>query len=254
MSRRTRLVVFAVAAAVVAVLFALAVAGLPSFGGDMHPYRDRAVAAAVAHVTPNVVSAVNYDQRAFDTFGEETILLGAVVGAASLLRKSSDESEMSDAGESGIDSEPGGVLGATALLGYLLLPVTLLIGVDVVAHGHLTPGGGFQGGVVLGTGIHLLYLTGRYRALERVRPMDVFAGGEALGTAAFAALAIAGLVAGGSFLANVLPFGRFGALFSSGTVPLLSVAIGIEVGSGVIVLLAGFLHQALRMRRTGDRS
>jgi multicomponent Na+:H+ antiporter subunit B len=141
------------------------------------------------------------------------------------------------------------VLTATALLGYLLLPITLLIGVDVVVHGHLTPGGGFQGGVVLGTALHLLYLTGRYRTLERVRPVPLFDTGEALGTGAFAALGIAGLVAGAAFLTNVLPLGQFGALFSAGTVSLLSVAVGIEVASGVIVLLAKFLEQALRVRR-----
>lgn len=246
MSRRARLVVFVVAAAGVAVLIGLAIAGLPEFGSSLHPYRDRAVAAALAHATPNVVSAVNYDQRALDTFIEETILLGAVIGAATLLRPSADERESTPAPRS------RSVLTATAFAGYLLLPVTLLVGVDIVVHGHLTPGGGFQGGIVLGTAVHLLYLAGHYRALERVRPLPVFDSGEALGTGAFAAVAMAGLVTGGAFLGNWLPLGRFGDLFSAGTVPLLSVAIGIEVASGVIVLLAKFLDQALHVRPGGS--
>jgi multicomponent Na+:H+ antiporter subunit B len=127
--------------------------------------------------------------------------------------------------------------------------VTLLVGVDVVVHGHLTPGGGFQGGVVLGTAVHLLYLAGQYPALERVRSVPLYDAGEAVGTAAFVALGLAGTAAGGAFLANVLPFGTFGSLLSAGTVPLLSIAIGIEVGSGVIVLLAAFFEQALRVER-----
>jgi len=81
-------------------------------------------------------------------------------------------------------------------------PSTLLLGADVVLHGQLTPGGGFQGGAVLGTGVHLVYLVylaGRCRALERVRPLRVFVAGEAVGTAVFAATGLAALAGGGSW-------------------------------------------------------
>jgi len=127
-------------------------------------------------------------------------------------------------------------------------PSTLLLGADVVLHGQLTPGGGFQGGAVLGTGVHLVYLVylaGRCRALERVRPLRVFVAGEAVGTAVFAATGLAAL-AGGGFLANVLPAGTFGTMLLGGALPLLNAAVGVEVASGVIVLLAGFLDQLHR--------
>jgi multicomponent Na+:H+ antiporter subunit B len=242
MTRDGRLVLFLLAALALAGLYAAAVADLPPFGGGFHPYRDRAVAAGGAHATANVVSAVNYDQRAIDTFGEETILLGSVIGAAALLRPSSEERERRAEPDETLVSE------AVRFAGYLLLPVTLLIGVDVVVHGHLTPGGGFQGGVVLGTAVHLLYLTGDYRALERLRPVPLYAGGEAVGTAAFATIGLAGMIAAGAFLANALPFGTFGSLLSAGTVPLLNMAVGVEVASGVVVLLAVFFEQALLVR------
>ena len=61
----------------------------------------------------------------------------------------------------------------------------------------------------------------------------------------FACFGIATALAGGAFLANVLPLGSFGDLFSSGSVLLLSCAVGVEVASGVVVLLAAFLDQAL---------
>jgi multicomponent Na+:H+ antiporter subunit B len=243
MTRRVRLRVFAVAAAAVGVLLVAVALGMPPFGGASHPYRDAAVAASIAHATANVVSGVNYDLRAFDTLGEETILLGSVVGAAVLLRPGREERERTTAPE---DDPP---LQAVRLIGYLLLPVTLLLGLDVVAHGHLTPGGGFQGGVVLGTGLHLLYLAGGYRALERLRPFAPFEAGEAVGTAAFVAVGVAGLAVAGSFLANVLPLGSFGAPLSSGIVPVLNIAVGLEVASGVVLLLGHFLDQALRVER-----
>lgn len=239
MSRRGRLLVFLLGAAGVAALYLAAVLQAPAFGTATHPLRDAAVRAALAHATANVVSAVNYDSRALDTLGEETLLLASVIGTAALLRPTARDRETSDAHDAEHVLEP------VQLAGYVMLPVTLLIGADVVVHGQLTPGGGFQGGVVLGTGIHLVYLTGRYRALERVRPLRVFVAGEAVGTAVFAATGLAGLAAAG-FLANVLPTGTFGTLLSAGTVPLLNAAVGVEVASGVIVLLAGFLDQLHR--------
>jgi multicomponent Na+:H+ antiporter subunit B len=198
------------------------------------------------HHTANVVSAVNFDQRALDTLGEETILIGSVTGAAVLLRPSREE-------EAGRPAVTGRVLESTQLAGYLLLPVTLIIGFVLVAHGHVTPGGGFQGGVVLATGLHLLYVTGDYRALGRLRPLALFDAGDALGAALFAALGIAGLVAAGAFLANILPYGTFGQLLSAGTVPLLNVAVGLEVGCGMVMLLAHFLDQEIVVYVRGQR-
>ncbi len=241
MSRSVRLGVFGAGAVVAAVLYALAAWALPSFGGDWHPYGDRAVNTSLTlRHTDNVVSSVNFDQRAFDTLGEESILFGSVLGGVVLLRRAPDERVVRPDG--------GPMLPSTRMFGMTLLPVTLLTGVYVVAHGQLTPGGGFQGGVVLATGLHLLYIAADYRVLARLRPLTVFEVGDALGAAAFAVLGLAAMFAGAAFLANFLPYGSLGALASGGTVPLFNVAVGLEVGSGIVVLLAGFLDQALRLR------
>ena len=237
MSRTARLVVFLVGAGCLGAMMVLAFLDLPSVGSTFHPYRDRAVAAAVAQRTSNVVASVNFDLRGLDTLGEETIFFTSVIGAAVLLRPA--------AGERKRRSPEGRTLEAVRLAGYLLLPVTLLVGVDVVTHGQVTPGGGFQGGLVLGTGLHLLYVTGSFGALERLRPVAAFELGEVAGAAAFAGLGVAGIAVGGSFLANVVPLGQFGQLFSAGTVPILNDVVGLEVGSGVMLLLASFLQQAL---------
>lgn len=247
MSRRVRLIVFGVAAAGAGALFLLATLDLQPFGGSFHPYRTHAVGASALHRTANVVSSVNFDQRGFDTLGEETILLASVIAAASLLRPSHEESETGPTGG-------GRVLDATRLVGYLFMAVTMVIGLDVVAHGQLTPGGGFQGGVVLATGIHLLYVAGTYRALDRARPLGPAEWGDALGAAAFACLGIAGLAVAGAYLANFLPLGSFGHLFSAGTVPVLNVAVGVEVASGMALLIAKFLEQAILVKAGSSRS
>jgi multicomponent Na+:H+ antiporter subunit B len=241
LNRSVRTGVFLAAGAGVAALLVLAATGLPPFGSSYHPYRDLSVAAAVHHETANVVSSVNFDQRGLDTLGEESILLASVIGAALLLRPADDETET-------FPLERGRVLDATRLIGYLMMPVTMIVGLDVIAHGHLTPGGGFQGGVIVGTAVHLLYVAGSYRALEKARPVGAFEWGEAVGAGAFACLGIAAVFVGGAFLSDVIPNGSFGNLFSAGTVALLNGAVGIEVASGTAVLLAKFLDQAILVK------
>ena len=244
MTARWRLAVFGTGAAALALLFALAVADLPPFGTARHPYRDLAVAAAVQHATANVVSAVTFDQRGFDTLGEEVILLGSVLGAAALLRLRPDEDDRPATDE-------GRQLTAVDMLAYAFRPLTLLIGLVLLVHGHLTPGGGFQGGVVLATGLHLLYLAEGYRSLQRLRPLDWYQAVEGASTAVFAALAFAGMAAGTGVLANVLPHGEFQQLLSAGTVPVLNAVAGFAVGGGVVVLLAQFLTQAVTAGERG---
>lgn len=246
MTRATRTVVFGAGATGLAVLLILAFLRMPGFGGPFHPYRDLAVPAALRQHTANAVSSVNFDLRAMDTLGEELILLGSVIGSVALLRPAKDERLAADR-----DRET--VLSLTKLAGYLLLPVTLLVGLDLLAHGHLTPGGGFQGGVVLATGLHLLYVSGGFGVLRRLRPLTWYSCAEAVGAAGFVAVGLAGSAVSGAFLANFLPTGQLGDLLSAGTVGLLSLAVGCEVGAAIVVLLAQFLRQALLVAPEGDK-
>jgi multicomponent Na+:H+ antiporter subunit B len=239
-TRRARLVLFAIGGLGLFAVVIIAVAGIPGFGGGLHPYRDRAVAAALAQVTPNAVASVNFDLRGLDTLGEELILLASVLGATTLLRTTKKERKRRPPAPRQLPS--------TVLAGYLMLPVTLVLGLDVVVHGHLTPGGGFQGGIVLATGLHLLYVAGSYPALRRLRPLDWYEYGEAAGSGVFALTGLAGVVAGTGLLANLVPHGSFGSLISTGTVPLLNVAVGIGVGAGAVVLLAAFLEAEVATR------
>ncbi|MEU0785511.1 MnhB domain-containing protein [Streptomyces sp. NPDC006173] len=240
MSRRLRMWILAAGVLGFAAMFGAACLRLPHFGGEDHPYGDRSVRAALAHRTANVIAAVNFDQRAFDTLGEESILFAAVLGAVVLLRQTREEREVRPA--------PARVPPPARRYALVLLPVAIVVGLYVVAHGQLSPGGGFQGGVVVATALHLLYIGADYRALERIRPVGVYEVGDAAGEAAYLVLGLAGLLAGSSFLANtVLPYGTFNTLASGGFVPLLNAAVGMEVACAVVVLLARFLDQAVEI-------
>ncbi|MGV9993791.1 MnhB domain-containing protein [Streptomyces sp. NPDC003374] len=240
MSRRARLWLLALGGAPLAALLVAACLRLPAFGGPHHPYGDRAVRAALGRRTANTVASVNFDQRAFDTMGEMAILFAAVLGCVVLLRQARDEHRERPS--------PAEVARPVRRYALIVLPVALVTGLYVIAHGQLSPGGGFQGGVVAAGALHLLYLGADYAALERVRPVETYEAGDALSASAYLVLGLAGLLAGTAFLANtLLPYGTFNTLSSGGTVPLLNAAIGMEVACAVVVLLARFLDQAVEI-------
>jgi multicomponent Na+:H+ antiporter subunit B len=230
------------------VLLLLALADLPRLGDVPHPYAARAVPAALSRDTANVVSSVNFDLRAFDTLGEEFVMFAAAVSALLLLRRFRDEEEREGEASFG----PRDVWSAVNLVGFALLAPTMMVGLYVVAHGAVSPGGGFQGGAVLATGLHLAYLAGDYRVLRRIRPVAVFDVAEAVGAAGFVLVGVSALFVGEPFLTNWLPTGTLADLASAGTVELFNVAVGMEVASALVLLLAKFLDQALVVRGGGD--
>jgi multicomponent Na+:H+ antiporter subunit B len=252
-SLRIRLGLFLLAGVGTAALLLVAIAGLPDFGGRSHPYGERAVRAGLGHHTDNIVSSVNFDLRALDTLGEEFVLFTAATGAVVLLRRLHDE-ERDEGLRHRFDRVE--VFEVLRLASYLAMPVTVLVGIYVVAHGHLSPGGGFQGGVVMSSGVLLVYLGSDVAALEHLSPRRVFDLAEAAAAGMFVVVGLIGLLAGGSFLANALPQGTAGELFSAGTVPVLNAVVGVEVGAAVVIVLEMFLQQALLTRsrpESGER-
>ncbi len=251
MTVRTRRAVFVVFAAMLVAVLGWGFRGLPAFGSYQGPYGDvlNAVAVPERHIT-DVVTAVNFDYRGFDTLGEEFIFFAAVLGVALILRPQPGE----DATRR-IDYAAGRAVPPTSdavrVLGLGLTPPTLLFGMYVVAHGHLTPGGGFQGGVVLATAVLLIYLAGEFEDLHGLYSEAALERVEAIGAAGFVGIGLLGLAAGSTFLDNVLPKGRVGMVFSAGTVPLINVSVGLEVAAGLVLLITNFLHQAIVLRRPG---
>ena len=198
---------------------------------DHTPDRSRTAAA--------LVTALNFDIRGFDTLGEEFILFGSVLGIAVILRELRDEQEGPSLEET--DSHAfAGASEALRVIVLILVPVMLAIGVYIVVHGQLTPGGGFQGGVVLATGPLALFLAGRYLRTRFVSPHTLLEIGEAVGAAGYALVGIAGLIFVGVFFKNFLPLGITGHLLSAGQLDVASVTVGLEVAGAFLVAWSEF--------------
>lgn len=174
----------------------------------------------------NIVTAVVVGYRAFDTLGEVTVLFVAALGLGAVLTASGGGTKRRDV-------EPASLVLATG--SRFFFPLIILFGAYVFLHGHLTPGGGFQGGAVVASAFLLLYLGSRGRRVSRAWSTVT----EALSGLVFVVIGLVGLVAGsGYFLSNFLPTGALNTLLSAGIIPVIYAAIGFKVGSE----LAGIIH------------
>lgn len=126
-------------------------------------------------------------------------------------------------------------------------PLIMIYGLYVIAHGHLTPGGGFQGGAVVASALVLMLVAYGSDWIEgkiKEKNLSVF---ESLGALSFILIAFLGIVFGGVFFSNVLAGtgGLFGSIplngaadiNSGGTLPLMNFAVGLKVIAGLFAIV-----------------
>lgn len=118
----------------------------------------------------------------------------------------------------------------------LVLPILLTLGLYIIIHGHLSPGGGFQGGVLIAGAIALIYIGYGFKGVKKGIASNTFKIAEDLGALGFIILAFIGLIGSGVFFGNVLE-GNPGDLFSSGSIFLMNFAVGFKVFAGISFLI-----------------
>jgi multicomponent Na+:H+ antiporter subunit B len=178
----------------------------------------------------NIVTSVVVSYRGFDTLGEVTVLFIAAIGLGAALAASGREKMRK--------IEPASLVLYTGC--RLLFPLILVFGAYVFIHGHLTPGGGFQGGAIIASGFLLIYLGCRERRISRVASNLA----ESLGGLTFVVIGLLGLVFGSYFLLNFLPRGTANALFSAGVIPIIYIAIGFKVGSELASIIDNLIEES----------
>jgi len=119
----------------------------------------------------------------------------------------------------------------------------LLFGVYMVLHGTVTPGGGFQGGVIAASSLLLLYLGEGYAPWRRLVRGPVLVVLEAGGALAFVLCAAVPLINGHAALQNFLPLGRWKDLYSGGLMVLVNYSVACAVAGGFGMLLLEFMEE-----------
>jgi multicomponent Na+:H+ antiporter subunit B len=215
---------------------------LPPWGSYRGPYGDviSHVGVYERHAT-DAVNSINYDYRAFDTLGEEFILFAAVLGVMMLLRREEGE-ETRKMGKVGDQIPLSDTVRAAAMPA---IAVTIVFGFYIGLHGQLTPGGGFQAGVILASVPLLLYVCENTETFRRITSHTAIEVIEALGAGSYAVIGFAPLLLGVPFLSNFLPLGTTGDVFSSGTIALISACIGFEVTAAFLLVGYTYLEEII---------
>ncbi len=171
----------------------------------------------------NIVAGMILDYRAFDTFGESNVLFIACCCVLILLRNDDDE-PLPD--EDVVDFRRDIILEKAA---KFLVPVILVFGIYVVLNGHLSPGGGFSGGAIMGAALILFACAYGFERMEKIFSYKTFR------RITFGALLFYGLAKSYSFftganhIESIIPLGTPGAILSSGLILYLNICVGLVV-------------------------
>ncbi|MDP2981320.1 MAG: MnhB domain-containing protein [Candidatus Omnitrophota bacterium] len=134
-----------------------------------------------------------------------------------------------------IDNPKSGMTLIVKTITRLTVGLILLFGIYIILHGHVSPGGGFAGGVIVALSfVHLMLAFGKDVAISKVSK-NLASSLESIAALMFLSIALLGFL-GGSFFLNILPKGTPFNLFSAGIIPLCNIAIGIKVGVGLFAI------------------
>src|ERR671936_416975 len=201
---------------------------MPDFGHYRGPYGDvlNRIGVPERHTT-NVVGETVFDFRGVDTMGEEFILFGSVMGVALLLRRQTERPKP-------VAEEAGGE--ALRVLGLLMVGPVLLVGLWLAAFGYSSPGGGFQGGVVIAASLIVVFVAWSSRAWNALTREPMLDPVEALGAGGYVVIGLVALLSGLPFLANLLGPGKTGTIWSGGSIGFLNWASAFAVAAANLLL------------------
>jgi multicomponent Na+:H+ antiporter subunit B len=200
----------------------------------------------------NIVTAVVVTYRGLDTLGEVTVLFISAAGVGLMLRRTQRKKGKQDLAhnnkendqrteQTAIIHKPASEIVETAT--ELLLPMVILFGIYVFMNGHLSPGGGFQGGAIIASGTMFLLLALPESHISRL----MIAITESLSGFSYVIVGVLGVIYAGGFLDNrFMDLGTYGDLFSAGAIPLIYTFVGLKVGFELSAVLDRFRQEDTR--------
>ncbi|MEA1891280.1 MAG: hydrogen gas-evolving membrane-bound hydrogenase subunit E [Campylobacterota bacterium] len=177
----------------------------------------------------NAVTTVVVYFRGFDTLGEIAVLFIASLGIGLMLHTNSTCT---------LKAQSNFMLRSAS---KLLFPIIMLYGVYVMIYGHLSPGGGFQGGVIIASGVLLLLVS--YQEYEV--PHSLIVALETFAGVSYVLIALIGLLTLDVFLGNFLShdISEMGMLMSGGIIPIIYIIVGIKVGSEMSMIVQNLIKR-----------
>jgi len=217
---------FALSALLVLTILNILIQNVPS---KIHRAGETLLGVNAQEGVANAVTTVVVYFRGFDTLGEIAVLFIAALGIGLMLSAQTKEA----------DKEESNFILQKA--SKMLFPIIMLFGVYVMIYGHLSPGGGFQGGVIIASGVLLLLISDQTFEVPHavISALETFAG------ISYVFIGLIGLIVLDRFLGNFLPhdISEMGMLFSGGIIPLIYIVVGIKVGSEMSLIVQNLLKR-----------
>ena len=246
--------VYRVAAAVMIVLMfvllATAMLGMPEIGDKNNPDNNEVARRYIENGLDetgavNIVSGMILDYRAFDTFGESCVLFVATICVTIMLRidgrggEGDDEEAESEKKAFGIrqsafskldsrnfEPENDTILRKSAIV---VFPIIMVFGVYVILNGHISPGGGFSGGAILGAGFVLFLSAFGFNKTERFMNANTVRIITLIALLVYCLSKCYSFFTGANHLESGIPLGTPGAILSSGLILVLNICVGMVV-------------------------
>ncbi len=213
----------------------LAVSHLPALGSPNNPANNEVVEKYVEDGMQdtgavNIVTGMILDYRAFDTFGESNVLFIATCTVLILLRndkkKDRFEAEQEQKQDNRYEPKSDSILQQVT---FFLFPIIVIFGIYVVLNGHLSPGGGFSGGAIIGAGLILYANAFGFEKLEKFFTEKTYKY-VSFGALTFYCLAKSySFFTGANHIPSGIPLGTPGDIISSGLILPLNICVGLVV-------------------------
>ena len=231
--------------AIIALLLITA-AQLPTFGNPDNPANnevaDRYIEQGMEETgAVNIVAGMILDYRAFDTLGESHVLFLGVLCVMIILRLDGKESDAvkkeAESDDRRFEPKNDAILQVVA---RILVPVIMLFGIYVIFNGHLSPGGGFSGGSIIGAGL-ILYLNAYgFKKTGRFFTMKIFSAISVVALGFYAISKTYSFFTGANHLESIISTGTPGELLSAGLILPLNICVGMVVACTMYGLYALF--------------
>ena len=232
------------------VLLATAMLGMPEIGDKNNPDNNEVARRYIENGLDetgavNIVSGMILDYRAFDTFGESCVLFVATICVTIMLRidgrggagddeeteKSKKafgirESAFAKLDNRNYEPENDTILRKSALI---VFPIIMVFGVYVILNGHISPGGGFSGGAILGAGFVLFLSAFGFNRTERFMNANTVRIITLVALLVYCLSKCYSFFTGANHLESGIPLGTPGAILSSGLILVLNICVGMVV-------------------------
>jgi len=213
----------------------VAVSYLPPVGSPENPASNEVAAKYIEDGLQdtgavNIVTGMILDYRAFDTFGESNVLFIATCTVLILLRNDKKRDKRQAAAEERkeryYEPKDDSIL---QKITFLLFPIIVIFGIYVILNGHISPGGGFSGGAIIGAGLILYANAFGFEKLNRFFTEKTYKWVSFASLAFYCLAKSYSFFTGANHLESGIPLGAAGDILSSGLILPLNICVGLVV-------------------------